>query len=88
MAVYLYRKAAEQGDISAQNNLSILYENGQGVTQDYIQAYAWLSVAIANGSSDENTIARRDRIASRLSSEKLGKAQEISASYFKQYSGE
>ncbi|MFK5041891.1 hypothetical protein ACI3P4_13550 [Glaesserella parasuis] len=31
-------KAAEQGDASAQFNLGLKYQNGQGVSQDYHQA--------------------------------------------------
>jgi tetratricopeptide (TPR) repeat protein len=34
-------KAAEQGDAEAQNNLGLAYYNGQGVTQDYVEAVKW-----------------------------------------------
>ncbi len=33
-AVRRYRKAAEQGDASAQSNLGFMYDNGRGVPQD------------------------------------------------------
>ncbi len=33
-----YRKAADQGDAEAQNNLGIMYQEGQGVPQDYAEA--------------------------------------------------
>ena len=36
-----YRRAAEQGDAAAQNNLAICYENGQGVEQDNEEAVKW-----------------------------------------------
>jgi chemotaxis protein histidine kinase CheA len=39
--VYWYRKAAEQGYASAQNSLGWVYENGQGVKQDYKKAVYW-----------------------------------------------
>ena len=32
-------KKAEQGDASAQFNLGVMYDDGQGVPQDYIQAH-------------------------------------------------
>ena len=34
----MFRRAADQGDAHAQNNLGIMYLNGLGVTQDYRQA--------------------------------------------------
>jgi TPR repeat protein len=33
-----YRNAADQGDPAAQNNLGIMYKDGQGVPQDYAEA--------------------------------------------------
>jgi len=33
-----YTKSAEQGNINAQYNLALMYENREGVTQDYKQA--------------------------------------------------
>ena len=41
-----YLTAAEQGDMDAQFNLSVLYANGQGgVEKDYIVAYKWANMA-------------------------------------------
>ena len=36
-----YKKAAERGNASAQNNLGDCYFHGQGVSQDYEQAVYW-----------------------------------------------
>ncbi len=44
-----YRKAAEQGDAEAQDNLGFLYHNGRGVPQDYTQAAAWYRKAAEQG---------------------------------------
>ncbi|HEY1382253.1 MAG TPA: hypothetical protein VGF43_01490 [Dongiaceae bacterium] len=44
-----YRKAAEQGHARAQNNLGILYDNGQGVSQDYAEAARWYRKAAELG---------------------------------------
>ncbi|SUO96074.1 tetratricopeptide repeat protein [Suttonella ornithocola] len=41
--------AAEKGDAEAQFNLGWLYENGQGVTQDYNKACQWYEKAAAQG---------------------------------------
>ena len=40
-AMRWYRKAADQGDASAQTNLGLMYDKGQGVTQDYAAAMRW-----------------------------------------------
>ncbi len=40
-----WRKAAEQGNAYAQTNLGVMYHNGQGVTQDYVQAHMWFNLA-------------------------------------------
>ena len=36
-----FRKAAEQGNRDAQYGLELMYEEGQGVPQDYAQAALW-----------------------------------------------
>ena len=39
-AFTLFKELAEQGDASAQYNLGLMYDNGEGVRQDYGQAVA------------------------------------------------
>ncbi len=48
-AVKWYRKAAEQGDADAQNNLGDCYKNGWGVPQDYSEAVKWYRKAAEQG---------------------------------------
>ena len=48
-AVFWYRKAAEQADVEAQNNLGLMYANGKCVLEDYVQACAWWSIAVNGG---------------------------------------
>jgi TPR repeat protein len=48
-AVAWYRRAAEQGDASAQNNLGVMYANGQGVRQDDALAVHWYGLAAEQG---------------------------------------
>ncbi len=43
---------AEQGDTDAQFNLGVMYNNGQGVTQDYTQAVSWYRKAAEQGHAD------------------------------------
>ena len=44
-AVFWFRMAAKQGHIMSQSTLGFMYVNGEGVLEDYVQAYAWWSNA-------------------------------------------
>lgn len=48
-AVVCYRKAAEQGLSIAQNNLGVMYKDGQGVRKDYHEAVHWFRLAACQG---------------------------------------
>ena len=48
-AVRWYRKAADQGNASAQFNLGCMYYNGQGVPQDKREAYRLIKMAADQG---------------------------------------
>ena len=48
-AAALYRQAAEKGHPVAQLNLGDYYSRGRGVPRDLVQAYVWLSLAMAQG---------------------------------------
>ena len=56
-AMIWFRKAAEQGNASAQNNIGWLYEKGFGVQQDYAEAMTWfLKSANQRNADAENNI--------------------------------
>ena len=44
--------AAEQGNAVSQFNLGLMYDTGQGVTQDYQEAVRWYRLAAAQGHAD------------------------------------
>ena len=44
-----FLKAAEQGDATAQFNLGVMYDKGEGVTRDYAEAVRWYRRAAAQG---------------------------------------
>jgi TPR repeat protein len=48
-ALSICTKAAEQGNASAQYNLGLMFNSGQGVPQDYKQALYWLTKAAEQG---------------------------------------
>jgi tetratricopeptide (TPR) repeat protein len=47
-----FRKAAEQGNASAQYCLGVLYSNGDGIDRDEVEAAAWLRKAAEQGNAD------------------------------------
>ena len=54
-AVYWLRKSANQNYSIAQFQLASRYQTGEGVIRDYIMAYVWYSIAIANGFRETKT---------------------------------
>lgn len=40
-----YRKAAEQGNRTAQESLAGMYKRGQGCQRDYVEAHKWYNLA-------------------------------------------
>lgn len=50
-----YRRAADQGFEGAQLNLALMYENGEGVRQNYYRARYWYEKAAASGNVDART---------------------------------
>ena len=47
-----YRKAAEQGDVSAQHTLGFIYANGLGIPEDDKQSSTWYRKAAEQGHAD------------------------------------
>ena len=43
------RKAADQGDPHAQNNLGVMYATGRGLPKDYAEAEKWFRLAADSG---------------------------------------
>jgi TPR repeat protein len=50
-AFYYFRKAANEGDPFAQNELAYLYAAGKGTSQDYIKSLTWYKKAADQGLS-------------------------------------
>ena len=50
-AYKIFKPLAEAGDQAAQNNLGILYRNGQGVSQNYAEALKWFRRSADQGSA-------------------------------------
>ena len=80
-AVKWYRKAAEQGHASAQYNLGVAYEVGEGVLEDDVTAYAWYNIAAANG----NGIAKINKsiVVKDMTPEQIAEGQKLSKEMLK-----
>jgi TPR repeat protein len=50
-----WRPLAEQGDAAAQYNFGLMYENGNGVLQDYAEAVRWYRLAAEQGNARAQT---------------------------------
>ena len=59
-----------------------MYETGQGVPEDYVQAYAWLNLAAAQ--RYESAIQGKNELRKRMTSEQIAQAQELSTTLFLQ----
>ncbi len=70
-----FRPLAEQGYPLAQATLGFMYAKGQGVPQDYIQAYMWASLAAAQG--DEDAVEGLERLEEKMSSDQIAQAQRL-----------
>jgi len=75
----IYRVGAEKGDASAQFSLGYMYEIGQGVPQDYVQAYMWFNLAAARGT--KGAAAWIERIAARMTPAQVAEAQKLASEW-------
>lgn len=78
-AARLYREVVEKDPLVFKwdlAKLACLYENGQGVTQDVVQAYIWFNLAAGYGwtSAKED----RDRLERSMTREQVAEAQTLS----------
>jgi len=82
-AVKWYRKAAEQGDATAQYNLGVMYDNGRGVPKDYVMAHMYWNIAAVSGYKD--AIKNRGLIEKDMTSSQLAEAQKLAREWMKKH---
>jgi hypothetical protein len=66
----------------AQNNLGAMYDRGEGVPQDDLQAYKWMSLAVANWPASategrEWVAARRGKVSARMTPAQIAEAEKL-----------
>ena len=81
-AFQLFKPLAEQGVARAQNNLGLMYANGEGDLEDYVQAYAWWSIAATWGMK----MPRRTKASSGNDDPRADRqGQKLAAKYWRKY---
>ena len=75
-ALMYLRSLAKQNHKKAQGTLGWMYEAGKGVQRDYIMAFVWYDVAVANGHKKAHR--NRNSAESKLDEDELKKAQALS----------
>ena len=83
IAAKWYRMAASQGLAEAQSNLGAMYAWGAGVKKDNTEAYAWLSIAAAQG--DPQAAQAKGTVAQRMTDEARELAELRAERYWKDY---
>lgn len=67
-----FRKAAEQGYASAQGNLAVRYEDGEGVAKDFVEAYAWYNLASV---THKDSAQNRDELEKKMTTQQVADGQ-------------
>jgi uncharacterized protein len=69
------QRAASQGHVSAQFNLGLMYDKGEGVPIDNVRAHMWLNLAAASG----NAAAAKDRdaLTKKMNNQQIAEAQKL-----------
>jgi TPR repeat protein len=78
-----WQPLAEEGDALAQYNLGVMYANGQGVPQDYIQASMWVNLAAAQG--QEEAVKGREILTKGVTSNQIAEAQRLAREWQTQH---
>jgi TPR repeat protein len=78
--VRIWRRLAEAGHVSAQNNMAAMYEQGRGVPQDNVQALMWWIITAQRADTDayrRHPEMRRDALTASLAPAQVAEAQRL-----------
>jgi hypothetical protein len=73
MAIFWFSRAAEQGVVPAFPKLGQMYQEAQGVPEDFVQAYMWFHLAATDGETP--SAERRDILAMKMSYTQITETQ-------------
>ena len=73
------RVTANAGDAHAQWHLGVMYRNGRGVPQDYVEAHKWYNLGASRVSAENQKIfaEARDAVAQLMTPQQLAEAQRL-----------
>jgi hypothetical protein len=72
-------KAASNGNADAQNNLGVIYRNGDGVPTDELQAFLWFNLSASQG--NQTGLENLALLKQRMSSERVAEAQRLALKF-------
>jgi TPR repeat protein len=75
MALFWFGRAAAQGDTLAFAKLALMYAQGRGVLQDFIQAHMWYNLSAAYG--ELRSAEARDALAKQMTPAQIAEAQRL-----------
>lgn len=78
-AAHWYREAADQGYGPAQANLALLYDVGEGVLQNYVEALKWAILAQNGGVAD--AAATYEKLTAKMTPEQIAEAKRAAADW-------
>ena len=73
MALFWFTRAAGQEDALALAKLGLMYAQGRGVLQDFIQAHMWYNLSAARG--EARSAEARDALAKQMMPGQIAEAQ-------------
>ena len=82
-AFSLIEQSAKQGNSFAHEQLARMYFLGEGVIPDYVQGYAWISLAAAQGSEKSKELL--NALMEDLNEEQIAAGRELAKKYWDMY---
>jgi TPR repeat protein len=82
-ALRIFLPLADQGNADAQNNLGLMYDNGRGVPQDYVQAHKWFNLSASRSAAAERdqAVKNLEVIAAKMTPAQIAEAQRLAAQW-------
>jgi TPR repeat protein len=74
-----FQESADRGDDDAQYMMGILYAEGSGVPQNYVEAYKWFNLSAAQ--DNRKAKAYREKIGNKMTTEQIALAQKLSSTW-------
>jgi hypothetical protein len=74
-AIQLFRPLAAKGNARAQHLIGVMYHKGEGVARNSVRAFAWFSLAAAQG--DRDAQAKLREVSQTMTPEELSQGREM-----------